>query len=185
MALLLYSALMSLDGFIEDDSGRFDWAVPDPELHDFINRLESGVGTHLYGRRMYETMAVWETLGDEPGSEAEEVAYAELWRALDKIVYSTSLDAVWTPRTTLERSFDPGAVAHLKEMAVGDISVSGPRLAQHAFAAGLVDELHLFWFPVVVGAGKPGIPAGVRFEVELIESQQFSSGVVYTRHGCG
>jgi dihydrofolate reductase len=185
MAQLLYSALMSLDGFIEDDTGRFDWAVPDPELHEFINRLESGIGTHLYGRRMYETMAVWETLGDDPGSTAEEVAYAELWRNLDKVVYSTSLDDVWTSRTTLERSFEPEAVARLKEVTDGDISVSGPGLAQHACAAGLVDELHLFWFPVVVGAGKPGMPAGVHFEVELIESQQFSSGVVYTRHRRG
>ena len=127
MALLLYSALMSLDGFIADDTGRFDWAVPDSEVHDFINRLESGIGTHLYGRRMYETMAVWETLGDDPGSEAEEVAYAVLWRNLEKIVNSTSLDAVWTPRTTLERSFDPDALTRLKETVAGDISVSGSR----------------------------------------------------------
>jgi dihydrofolate reductase len=176
---------MSLDGFIADDTGRFDWAVPDSEVHDFINRLESGIGTHLYGRRMYETMAVWETLGDDPGSEAEEVAYAVLWRNLEKIVYSTSLDAVWTPRTTLERSFDPDALTRLKETVAGDISVSGPGLARHAFRAGLVDELHLFWFPVLVGAGKPGIPAGVRFEVELIDTERFASGVVYTRHERG
>lgn len=185
MTLLLYSALMSLDGFIEDDTGRFDWAMPDPELHEFINRLESTIGTHLYGRRMYETMAVWETLGDQPGSTAEEVEYAELWRGLTKVVYSATLDEVWTPRTRLERSFEPEAVARLMETVDGDISVSGPGLAQHAFRAGLVDELHLFWFPVVVGGGKPGIPAGVRFDVELIDTERFASGVVYTRHGRG
>jgi dihydrofolate reductase len=131
---------------------------------------------------MYETMAVWETHGDQPGTAAEEVAYAGVWRNLDKIVYSTSLDAVWTSRTTLERSFDPTAVTRLKEVVDGDVSVSGPGLAQHAFRAGLVDELHLFRFPVVVGGGKPGIPVGIRFDTDLIETQRFASGVVYTRY---
>ncbi|HSJ70064.1 MAG TPA: dihydrofolate reductase family protein [Acidimicrobiia bacterium] len=182
MPKIIYAALTSLDGFIEDDEGRFDWAVPDAEVHAFANDLEATIGTHLYGRRMYETMATWQTVGDEPGTPTVESEYADVWRGLDKVVYSRTLDAVWTPRTRLERSFDPLAVGHLKEDAELDISVSGPDLAQHAFRAGLVDEIHLFLFPVVVGGGKPAIPRGLRSDLELLDVRRFRSGVVHMRH---
>lgn len=182
MAKLVYTAITSLDGYIEDEQGRFDWAMPDPEVHDFANDLEQSVGTHLYGRRMYETMAVWQTLGDEPGLPAAVVAYGEVWRSLDKVVHSTTLDAVWTPRTRLERAFDPGAVRRMKEADHRDISVSGPGLAQHAFRAGLVDEVQLLVFPVVVGGGKPALPRDVRLELELLDQRRFDGGVVYLHH---
>jgi dihydrofolate reductase len=182
MSKLIVSALTSLDGYIEDDNGRFDWAMPDAEVHAFINDLDATIGTHLYGRRMYETMAVWQTVGDEPGLSAVEVDYAELWRALDKVVYSRTLAEVWTPRTRLERDFDPSAIVHLKQAATKDISVSGPGLAQHAFRAGLVDEIHLFVFPVVVGGGKPGLPQDVRLNLELLDERRFHNGVVHLHH---
>jgi dihydrofolate reductase len=182
MSKLIVSALTSLDGYIEDDNGRFDWAMPDAEVHAFINDLDATIGTHLYGRRMYETMAVWQTVGDEPGLSAVEVDYAELWRALDKVVYSRTLAEVWTPRTRLERDFDPSAIVHLKQAATKDISVSGPGLAQHAFRAGLVDEIHLFVFPVVVGGGKPGLPQDVRLDLELLDERRFHNGVVHLHH---
>jgi dihydrofolate reductase len=181
MAKLVYAAITSLDGYIEDQEGRFDWAMPDAELHAFVNDLERPIGTHLYGRRMYETMAVWQTVGDEPGTDAVEADFAEQWRALDKVVYSSTLDAVWTPRTRLERVFDPDAVRRMKD-ADRDLSVSGPGLAQHAFRAGLVDEVHLFVFPIVVGGGKPGLPRDVRVELELVEERRFGNGVVHLHH---
>ncbi len=182
MAKLIYTAITSLDGYIEDEKGSFDWAAPDAEVHTFLNDLERPIGTHLYGRRMYETMAVWQTVGDEPGVHAAEADYAEVWRALDKVVYSRTLDAVSTPRTRLEREFDPEAVRRMKEAADGDISVSGPGLAQHAFRAGLVDEVHLFVFPVVVGGGKPGLPRDVRIDLELLNERRFGNGVVHMHH---
>ena len=182
MAKLIYMAITSLDGYIEDEEGRFDWAAPDAEVHAFVNDLERPVGTHLYGRGMYETMAVWQTMGDEPGLPAAEVDFAELWRAMDKVVYSRTLDAVSTPRTRLEREFDPEAVRRMKEAADRDISVGGPGLAQHAFRAGLVDEVHLFVSPVVVGGGKPGLPRDVRVELELLDERRFGNGVVHMHH---
>jgi dihydrofolate reductase len=182
MAKLIYTAITSLDGFIEDAEGRFDWAVPDAEVHAFVNDLERPVGTHLYGRRMYETMAVWQTVGDEPGLPAAEADFADLWRALDKVVYSRTLDAVSTPRTRLEREFDPEAVSSMKEAADRDISVGGPGLAQHAFRAGLVDEVHLLVVPVVVGGGKPGLPRDVRVDLELLDERRFGNGVVHMHH---
>ena len=182
MAKLFYAALTSLDGYIEDREGRFDWAVPDAEVHAFVNDLEQPIGTHLYGRRMYETMAVWQTVGDEPGLPDVEAEFADVWRALDKVVYSRTLDAVWTPRTRLEREFDPEAVRHMKEASDGDISVSGPGLAQHAFRAGLVDEVHLFVFPVLVGGGKPGLPPDVQLDLELLDERRFANGVVHLHH---
>jgi dihydrofolate reductase len=182
MAKLIYTSITSLNGYIEDDTGRFDWAEPDAEVHSFVNDLERPVGTHLYGRRMYETMAVWQTVGDEPGLPAAEADFAEVWRALDKVVYSRTLDAVSTPRTRLEREFDPEAVRRMKETADRDISVSGPGLAQHAFRAGLVDETHLFVFPVVVGGGKPGLPRDVRVDLELLDERRFGNGVVHMHH---
>jgi dihydrofolate reductase len=184
MATLTYTAITSLDGFIEDEGGRFDWAMPDAEVHAFVNDLERPVGTHLYGRRMYETMAVWQTIGVEPdGASPEELDFAEVWRGLDKVVYSRTLDAVSTPRTRLEREFDPDAVRRLKDNADRDLSISGPDLARHAFAGGLVDEVHLFAYPVVVGGGKPGLPRGVRVDLELLDERRFGNGVVHTRYG--
>lgn len=182
MAKLIYSALTSLDGYLEDTEGRFDWAMPDAEVHTFINDLERPIGTHLYGRRMYETMAVWQTLGDEPGVSPEEVDFAEVWRGLDKVVYSRTLAAVSTPRTRLERAFEPEAVRSLKEAADRDISVSGPGLAEHAFRAGLVDEVHLYVFPVVVGGGKSGLPRDIRMDLELVAERRFGNGVVHMHH---
>ena len=182
MAKLIYTAFTSLDGYIEDDDGRFDWAMPDAEVHTFVNDLERPIGTHLYGRRMYETMAVWQTVGDEPGLPAAEADFAEVWRALDKVVYSRTLDAVSTARTRLEREFDPEAVRRMKEAADRDLSVSGPDLAQHASRAGLVDEVHLFVFPVIVGGGKPGLPRGVRVGLELLDERRFGNGVVHLHH---
>jgi dihydrofolate reductase len=182
MARLVYSAITSLDGYIEDRDGRFDWAEPDVEVHAFANELERSIGIHLYGRRMYETMAVWQTIGDGPEVSAVEAEYAEVWRALDKVVYSRSLAAVSTPRTRLEREFDAEAVRRLKETAGGDLSVSGPDLAQRAFRAGLVDEIHLFVCPVIVGGGKPGLPLDVRLDLELVDERRFANGVVYLHH---
>ena len=182
MAKLSYTAITSLDGYIEDSAGRFDWAMPDAEVHAFVNDLERPVGTHLYGRRMYETMAVWQTVCDGPGVPAAEADFADVWRGLDKVVFSRSLDAVWTPRTQLEREFDPEAVRRMKDTATRDISVSGPGLAQHAFRAGLVDDVNLFVFPIVVGGGKPGLPRDVRVDLELVDERRFGNGVVHMHH---
>ena len=182
MSRLIYAAITSLDGYIEDDQGSFDWAEPDPEVHAYLNDLERPIGTHLYGRRMYETMAVWETMGAEPGLPAAEADFAEMWRGLDKVVYSTTLDDVWTSRTRLERTFDPAAVGRLKEGSARDLSISGPGLAQHAFRAGLVDEVHLFTCPVIVGGGKPGLPGDVRLDLDLVDEHRFGNGVVHLHH---
>jgi dihydrofolate reductase len=182
MAQLIYTAITSLDGYIEDEEGRFDWAAPDAEVHAFVNDLERPAGTHLYGRRMYETMAVWQTYGDGPDAEPEETDFAKVWRGLDKVVYSSTLDAVSTPRTRLERTFDPEAVRRLKATADRDIGIGGSDLAQHAFRAGLVDEVRLFMGPVVVGGGKPALPRGVRLDLELVDERRFANGVVYLRH---
>lgn len=191
MAKLTYTAITSLDGYIEDEGGRFDWAEPDPEVHAFVNDHERTVGTYLYGRRMYETMAVWQTVGlgpagtspEETAPPSEQLDFAEVWRAADKVVYSRTLDAVSTPLTRLEREFDPEAVRRLKDAADSDLSVSGPGLAQHAFAAGLVDEVHLFVFPVVVGGGKPGLPRGIRLDLDLLDERRFGNGAVHMRYG--
>ena len=182
MGKLTYAALTSLDGFIEDADGEFGWAAPDAEVHQFVNDLERNIGTALYGRRMYETLAVWQTFGDEPDESPVVKDYAQVWRAMDKVVYSTTLDDVWTPRTTLERAFDPAAVRRLKEDADRDISVGGPGLAHHAFAAGLVDEVHLFVNPVVVGGGKPALPTDLRVDLELVDERSFANGVVHLHH---
>ena len=182
MATLIYTAITSLDGFIEDREGRFDWAVPDDEVHQFVNDLERPVRTHLYGRRMYETMAVWQTISDGPDVSSAEAEFAEVWRGLEKVVYSRTLDAVWTPRTRLEREFDAEEVRRMKGSSDHDISVSGPGLAQHAFRAGLVDEVHLFVFPIIVGGGKPGLPRDVRVPFELVDERRFGNGVVHLHH---
>jgi dihydrofolate reductase len=170
---------MSLDGYIEDKSGRFDWAAPDEEVHAFVNELERPIGTHLYGRRMYETMVYWETartVGEPPAF----VDYAAIWQAADKVVYSRTLDEPASARTRIERDFDPAAIRQLKK--AGDVSVGGPELAAQAFAAGLVDEIQLFVVPVVVGGGKQALPDGIRLELELLDEHRFGSGTVYLRY---
>jgi dihydrofolate reductase len=181
VAKLVYSAIASLDGYVADADGRFDWAEPDEEVHRFVNDLERPVGTYLYGRRMYETMVAWEVL-DLSGAPPFVRDFAELWRAADKIVYSKTLESVSSARTRIERDFDPGAVRRLKETADRDLSVGGPGLAAQALAARLVDELHLFVAPVVVGGGTRSLPSGMRLDLELLDERRFGSGVVYLRY---
>jgi dihydrofolate reductase len=182
VARLIYSGIMSLDGYTADADGRFDWAAPDEEVHAFVNDLERPIGTYLYGRRMYDTMAVWETMTDEPDLSAASLDYARIWQGADKVVYSTSLTEPTTPRTRVERSFDPDAVRAMKESAAADISVGGPGLAAQAVAAGLVDEWHLFVTPVVVGGGTRYLPDGVRFDLDLVDQRRFGNGVVLLRY---
>ena len=182
MAQLIYSAITSLDGFIEDKDGSFDWAAPDEEVHGFINDIERSAGTFLFGRRMYETMMVWET---DPGFTEDSPIlrdYAEIWQAAEKIVYSTTLKDVPTRKTRLERAFDAKFIRKLKETATSDILIGGPGLAAHAFRAGLVDEIQLFLAPVIVGGGKPAFPADGHLELELLEEHRFASGVVFLHY---
>ena len=182
MGKLIYAANISLDGFLEDESGSFDWSEPDEAVHAFWNEHERLIGTSLYGRRMYETMRVWEDddwLADEPPVVRE---YATIWRAGDKIVYSSSLDEVSTARTTIERTFDPEAVRRLKQTSGSDLSIGGAGIAAEAFRHGLVDECVLMLSPVVVGGGKPALPRGVRLDLELLDQRRFDNGVVYLRH---
>jgi dihydrofolate reductase len=185
MAKLIYSAIASLDGYIEDHDGRFDWAVPDDEVHDFINDLQRPVGTYLYGRRMYETMAVWETDRTLADRSVLLRDFAQIWQGADKIVYSTRLENPSTARTRIERDFDPEAVRRLKASAERDLTVGGPDLAGHAFKAGLVDECQLFVAPVVVGGGKQSLPDDVRLELELLDQRRFGNGMVYLRYRAG
>jgi dihydrofolate reductase len=183
MAKLIYSALASLDGYIEDAGGSFDWAAPDAEVHAFVNDLERPVGTHLYGRRMYETMVYWETA---PTSGAIDDAihndFATIWQAADKVVYSTTLESAPSARTRIERAFDPDAVRELKASAERDLSIGGATLGAEALRAGLVDELHLFLSPIVVGGGKPALPDGLRIQLELLDERRFDSGTVYLQY---
>jgi dihydrofolate reductase len=180
---LIYSAICSLDGYVADRNGNFDWAAPGEEVHAFVNELERPIGTHLYGRRMYETMSVWETMPVD-GEPSVMRDFQQIWRAADKVVYSTTLDAVSTTRTTLEREFDPDTVRTLVGSAAG-VSVGGPTLAAHAFAAGLVDECHLFLVPVIVGGGPRALPDGVRLTLHLAGEHRFASGVVYLHYRAG
>ena len=181
MARLIYTALASLDGYIEDKDGGFDWAIPDEEVHAFVNELERPVGTQLLGRRMYEVLSYWETV-PVTGQPAHIADFAQIWRAADKIVYSQTLEAATTARTRVERDFDPEAVRQLKASSDGDLSVGGPALAAHAFAAGLVDEIHLFLSPVLVGGGKQALPEGTTLTLELVDERRFGNGTVYLRH---
>ncbi|MBM0229847.1 dihydrofolate reductase family protein [Micromonospora sp. ATA51] len=185
MANLIYSAIASLDGFTADGNGDFDWAAPDEEVHAFVNDKERPVGTYLYGRRMYETMVYWETASAGDDQPAVVRDYARIWQAADKVVYSSTLDAVSSARTRLEREFDPDAVRRLKKAAERDVTVGGPGLAAHALAAGLVDECHLFLNPVVVGGGTRALSAGLHLELELLEERRFGNGVVYLRYRVG
>jgi dihydrofolate reductase len=183
VARLVYSAIASLDGYVADREGRFEWAAPDEEVHAFVNDLERPVGTYLYGRRMYETMAPWETLeAEQPGLPDPMRDYARLWRAADKVVYSRTLDAVSTPRTRLERAFEPDAVRRLKDASARDLSIGGASLAAEALRAGLVDELHLLLVPAVVGGGTRALPDGLRVDLELVDERRFGSGIVHLHH---
>jgi dihydrofolate reductase len=182
MAKLIYVVNVSLDGYVEDAQGGFDWGAPTDEFFTFITDLVRPVGTFLYGRRMYEAMAVWEadpTLAAQSELMAD---FARVWQAADKVVYSTTLPAAATTNTRLERRFDPDAVRHIKTSANRDFTIGGPTIAAHAFNAGLVDECHLFIWPVVVGEGKPAFFSDVRAQLELLEERRFDSGVVYLRH---
>jgi dihydrofolate reductase len=182
MASLIYSAIASLDGYVEDEHGNFDWAAPDEEVHAFVNDLERPVGTYLYGRRMYETMVFWETAGladDDPDVIRD---FGSLWRAADKIVFSKTLTSVTTARTRTEREFDPGSIRRLKQSGDADLSVGGAELAGQALAAGLVDEIQLFLVPVIVGGGKRALPADVQARLRLIGTRGFASGVVYAHY---
>jgi dihydrofolate reductase len=181
MAKLIYTALTSLDGYVADEDGRFDWAEPDEEVHTFVNDLDRTVGTYLLGRRMYEVLVYWETIAvaDQPHYIRD---FADIWRAADKIVYSKSLETASSARTRIERDFDPEAVRQLKATARRDLTVGGPDLAAHAFKAGLVDELHLFLAPIVVGGGKQSLPDDVRLKLELLDERRFGNGMVHVRY---
>ena len=182
MAKLLYVMNASLDGYIADEDGKFDWGAPDEEYYSFINDLLRPVGTYLYGRRLYELMAVWET---DPAAAAQSPGtreFAEIWQAADKVVYSRTLATASTTRTRIEPDFDPEAVRHLKAAAERDLTVGGPTLGAHAITAGLVDEYHLFVWPVVVGGGKQFLPNRVRLQLELLDERRFGNGVVYLRY---
>jgi dihydrofolate reductase len=176
---LIYSAIASLDGFLADEQGSFDWAVPDEQVHAFVNDQQRTTGTHLYGRRTYELMIGWETM--PPGDPVAD-DFASIWRAADKIVYSTTLAEVSTPRTRLEPVFDPVAVARLKQQAERNLVIGGPTLAAAAFAAGLVDEIQLFLHPILVGGGLPALPRGIRQRLVAADGHRFEGGVQFLRY---
>lgn len=182
-AKLVYTAIASLDGYVADASGSFDWSAPDEEVHAFVNDLERPVGTYLLGRRMYDVMVYWDN--PSPDSDPVELDYARVWQSADKIVFSKTLGEVTSPRTTLEREFDPARIAALKSSSTADLSVGGPNLAAQALRAGLVDELRLFLTPVVVGGGNAALPAGLRLDLRLLEHRRFGNGVVYVRYSVG
>lgn len=182
MVRLIYSVICSLDGYIADESGNFDWAVPDEEVLDFLNHQEQAVGTYLYGRRMYELMIGWETDPAAAAQSPKSAEFAEIWQAADKIVYSTTLPQVSTSRTKLERDFDPEAVRRLKAACGADLNVSGPTLAGHAFRADLIDEVQLMVAPVIVGGGKSCLPAHLKVDLELADERRFGNGMVHLRY---
>ncbi|HZI98267.1 MAG TPA: dihydrofolate reductase family protein [Actinomycetales bacterium] len=182
MGRLIYSMITSLDGYVADEDGHFDWAVPDDEVHAFLNDLERPVGTYLYGRRMYEVMVAWETtptVADQPPGIQD---FARIWQAADKIVYSTTLETVSSARTRIEREFDPAAVRQVKASVDHDLTVGGPGLAAQAISASLVDECHLFVVPVVVGGGVRAFPDHVHWRLDLLDQRRFDSGMVYVRY---
>ena len=182
MARLIYASNMSLDGWTEDEHGAFDWAPPDDDVFVFITALMRSAGTYLYGRRMYESMAVWETDSDLAARSDLTADFANAWQAADKVVYSSTLVATSTANTRLERHFDPKAVHDLKAAAETDLLVGGPNLAAQALAAGLVDELQLFVWPVVLGGRNPALPTDMRAGLELLDEHRFGNGVVHLRY---
>lgn len=182
MAKLIYAAITSLDGYVADAKGNFDWAEPDEEVFTFVNDLERPVGTYLFGRRMYEVMVYWETFPTTANQSPVERDFAELWQAADKIVFSTTLESVSSARTRIERDFDSEAVRQWKATAVRDITVSGPELAAQAIKAGLVDECHLFLTPIVVGGGKQALPNDAHLKLELLDERRFDNGVMHLHY---
>jgi dihydrofolate reductase len=182
MAKLIYVTNVSLDGYIEDERGAFASLPMDDEVFVLYTDLLRSVGTFLYGRRLYEAMAVWETDAALAAQSDLTADFANAWQAASKVVYSTTLAAVSTADTGLERRFDPAAVGELKAAAGSDLTVGGANLAAQAFKAGLVDECQLFVWPVVVGRGKPGLPTGMRADLELLDERRFRNGVVHLRY---
>lgn len=182
MAKLIYSAIASLDGYVEDAAGNFDWGAPGEELSSFINDLERSVGTYLYGRRMYQTMLYWETAHTEPDQPPSFREFTSIWQAAEKIVFSETIETVPSAKTRIERNFNPDAVRQLKSAAEHDMTVAGADLAGQAIKAGLVDELQLFLVPIIVGGGKPALPSGVRSDLELLDTRHFACGAVYLRY---
>ncbi len=181
MAKLIYSAITSLDGYVADREGKWDWSTPDDEVHAAVNDLSRTAGTYLLGRRMYEVLVAWETMETE-GTPAVIQDFAEIWRATDKVVYSSTLETPSSARTRIEREFEPEAVARMKEQADKDLAIGGPELAAQAIAAGLVDEIHLFVNPVVVGGGTASLPDDVFLKLELLDQRRFGNGVAYLRY---
>jgi dihydrofolate reductase len=181
MAKLIYSALTSLDGYVNDESGEFEWATPDEQVHAFVNEIERGIGTYLYGRRIYQVMAPWETM-ETDGAPAVTADFKQIWRSADKVVFSRTVTTVPTARTRIEREFDPAIVAHWKETASRDLSVGGPELAAVALRAGLVDECHLFLHPVIVGGGAAALPDHLSARLELVDEHRFDRGVVHLHY---
>lgn len=182
MARLIYSAITSVDGFIEDEAGKFGWAEPDEEVHRFFNDLERSVGTHLFGRGMYETMKVWDSMADDPSLPEYVLDFAQAWMANDKIVYSRTLEQVNTVRTRIEREFEADAVRRLKDDSEHDLAVGGAGIASAAFAAELVDDVFLFLAPVIVGGGKQALPSGVHLDLELVDQRGFSGSMVFLHY---
>ncbi len=182
MAKLIYSAIGSLDGYVEDASGKFEWAAPDEEVHAFVNELERPIGTYLYGRRMYETMVFWKTVDPDGDGPAVAREFAAIWQAAEKVVYSRTLETVSSARTRIERELDPDAIERMKQSSGSDISIGGAELAGQAIAAGLADELQLLLVPVLVGGGKRALPNDVRARLELLDERRFQSGAVFLRY---
>ena len=182
MGKLIYAAIASLDGYVEDEEGRFDWSTPDDEVHAFVNDLERPIGTYLYGRRMYETMVFWESVTIEADEPAVFFDFAGIWRAADKIVYSRALQEVSSARTRIEHEFDRDAIRRLQQSSGADTAIGGAELAGHAMGAGLVDECHLFLCPIVVGGGKRALPDNIRVQLELLDERRFRNGVVHLHY---
>jgi len=182
MAKLIYSAITSLDGYVADRNGKFDWAAPDQDVHAFVNDLERKIGTYLYGRRMYEVMLYWETAPTEGDSPLVMRDYARIWQSAEKIVFSNTLSKLSSTNTRIERQFDPGAIRKAKAASSRDISIGGPALAGQAIKAGLVDEIHLFLNPIVVGGGNQALPDDVRVRLDLLEENRFRNGVVHLHY---
>jgi len=182
MGRLVYTVLASLDGFVADGAGRFDWAEPGEDVHRAVNELEATVGTYLYGRRLYEVMAAWQDVPGVALREGVEAAYADVWRSADKLVHSTTLEAVTTPRTRLERTFDPLAARAAAHGRDSDTSVGGPTLAAAALRAGVVDDVHLVAFPVLVGGGTSCWPSGLRLDLRLAAEHRFADGTVHLHY---
>jgi len=182
MGKLHYMAITSLDGYVADREGRFDWSMPDPQVHDYVTELQRPVGTYLYGRRLYDVMAAWETM-DTPPELPWLLDFATVWRAAEKVVYSTTLEEVSSARTRIEREFDPAAIRRMKEDSAQDITIGGATLAGQALKAGLVDECHLFLTPHLVGGGLRALPDDVRLDLELLGQHDFGNGVLYVRYG--